>query len=99
MSCLLVLVQLVLELHTVPDEPMARHTCTLDLLNAAIYAVLLTSLQDHANIPVPPSKKDFVMVGDLQKRRGGFARIASQSWKKRCFVLLKTGNLAYFEVT
>ncbi|CAM9296448.1 unnamed protein product, partial [Sphacelaria rigidula] len=54
-------------------------------------------LTDHAQIPVPPSKKDFVMVGNLQKRRGGFARIASPSWKKRCFVLLKTGNLAYFE--
>lgn len=56
-------------------------------------------LQDHANIPVPPSKKDFVMVGNLQKRRGGFGKIAQQSWKNRCFVLLKTGNLAYFEVT
>ena len=56
------------------------------------------SLQDHAEIPVPPSKEDFVMTGNLQKRRGGFGKMSQQRWKNRCFVLLKTGNLCYFQV-
>ncbi|CAM9827412.1 unnamed protein product [Choristocarpus tenellus] len=54
-------------------------------------------LTDTQNIPVPPSKSDFEMVGNLQKRRGGFGKIAQHNWKDRCFVLLKSGNLCYFE--
>lgn len=55
-------------------------------------------LQDHANLAVPPSKDDFVMTGNLQKRRGGFGKMSQNKWKNRCFVLLKTGNLCYFQV-
>ncbi|CAN0143548.1 unnamed protein product [Scytosiphon promiscuus] len=54
-------------------------------------------LTDHADIAVPPSKEDFVMAGNLQKRRGGFGKMSQQRWKNRCFVLLKTGNLCYFQ--
>lgn len=57
--------------------------------------------QDHANIPVPPSKEDFNMVGSLQKKRGGFGKMAQQSWKNRYFILMSNKNLsflAYFEV-
>eukprot|EP00752_Nemacystus_decipiens_P017569 g15744.t1 len=54
-------------------------------------------LTDHANIAVPPSKEDFVMTGNLQKRRGGFGKMSQNKWKNRCFVLLKTGNLCYFQ--
>lgn len=69
--------------------------------NARLVSRLLLSLytlQDHAEIPVPPSKEDFVMTGNLQKRRGGFGKMSQQRWKNRCFVLLKTGNLCYFQV-
>lgn len=38
------------------------------------------------------------MTGNLQKRRGGFGKMSQQRWKNRCFVLLKTGNLCYFQV-
>lgn len=55
-------------------------------------------LQDHANISVPPSKEDFVMTGNLHKRRGGFGKMSQNKWKNRCFVLLRTGNLCYFQV-
>lgn len=56
------------------------------------------TLQDHADIAVPPSKEDFVMAGNLRKRRGGFGKMSQNKWKNRCFVLLKTGNLCYFQV-
>ncbi|CAM9347104.1 unnamed protein product [Pylaiella littoralis] len=54
-------------------------------------------LKDHADIAVPPSKEDFVMAGNLRKRRGGFGKMSQNKWKNRCFVLLKTGNLCYFQ--
>ncbi|CAN0039825.1 unnamed protein product [Discosporangium mesarthrocarpum] len=54
-------------------------------------------LTDTQNIAVPPMKSDFAMVGNLQKRRGGFGKIAQNNWKNRCFVLLRSGNLCYFE--
>lgn len=38
------------------------------------------------------------MTGNLQKRRGGFGKMSQNKWKNRCFVLLKTGNLCYFQV-
>ncbi|CAM9381701.1 unnamed protein product [Ectocarpus sp. 4 AP-2014] len=54
-------------------------------------------LTDHAAIPVPPTKQDFILAGNLLKRRGGFGKMSQQKWKNRCFVLLKTGNLCYFQ--
>ncbi|CAM9240662.1 unnamed protein product [Ascophyllum nodosum] len=56
-------------------------------------------LTDYADIPIPPTEEDFVMVGNLLKRRGGFGKMAHQRWKNRCFVLLDTGTLCYFQAS
>ncbi|CAM9866590.1 unnamed protein product, partial [Chrysoparadoxa australica] len=48
-------------------------------------------------IPVPPQTTDFLWAQALQKRRGGFGKMAKNNWQKRQFVLMRNGVLCYFE--
>lgn len=77
---------------------LSHKTSYSSCIPAATFPRRSPTLQDHADIVVPPSKEDFVMAGNLRKRRGGFGKMSQNKWKNRCFVLLKTGNLCYFQV-